>query len=71
MSTGNPHGVIFVDKIAAVDVATIGAALSTHYFSQPREHWLLSGGRPLVYALTRMSAVSAKPAPAALAPVLP
>ena len=30
VSTGNPHGVIFVDKIAAVDVATIGAALSTH-----------------------------------------
>tara|TARA_Y100000991_G_scaffold201979_1_gene175454 strand:- start:1830 stop:2672 length:843 start_codon:yes stop_codon:yes gene_type:complete len=30
VSTGNPHGVIFVDQIATVDVATIGAALSTH-----------------------------------------
>jgi diaminopimelate epimerase len=30
VSTGNPHGVIFVDNIATVDVATIGAALSTH-----------------------------------------
>ena len=30
VSTGNPHGVIFVDQIATVDVATIGAALSAH-----------------------------------------
>jgi len=30
VSTGNPHGVIFVDNIATVDVTAIGAALSTH-----------------------------------------
>ena len=30
VSTGNPHGVVFVDNIATVDVATIGAQLSIH-----------------------------------------
>ena len=30
VSTGNPHGVVFVDKIATIDVASLGAALSTH-----------------------------------------
>ena len=30
VSTGNPHGVVFVDNIASIDVAAIGAQLSNH-----------------------------------------
>jgi len=32
VSMGNPHGVIFVDEIAAADVSGIGAALTRHEF---------------------------------------
>ena len=37
VSTGNPHGVVLVDNVSNLDVATLGRQLSTHQRSRIKQ----------------------------------